>query len=137
MPLDYLFSFPYSVDIQMCKFLLNIKPGDKVIVSSKTGVSGRDRVSKVDRVTATQVILDNKSRFRKKDGFRVGYGPWYNFSLREATEDAIAEVYRNNERNRLASNLFHADWRNMTLESLQAVWDIVSSIDKSEDEKNK
>lgn len=60
---------------QILKFE-HIKEGDEVILSR--GRYGQDEVEKVERTTATQIILVRDRRFYRKDGYGVGYrDSWY------------------------------------------------------------
>ena len=77
----------------------HLKPGDQVISGSRN----HDQLSTVERVTKTQVILPDGSRYRRLDGGLVGGNAW-NFSyIRDATDEdrarilyreAVAEVER-------------------------------------------
>ncbi len=72
-------------------FAMELKPGDKVIESG-CGYGLHDMVGKVERLTKTQVILENGSRYRRKDGVLVGNNNYYRSRLRQYTEEAANKI---------------------------------------------
>lgn len=71
----------------------HIKHGDQVIVSTTASVS--DRLTTVDRVTKTQIIVSNGMRYRRSDGYAVNRGRYDTAYIRDATdEDRTRITYR-------------------------------------------
>lgn len=70
----------------------HITPGDQVVVGTRLN----DRLATVERVTKTQIILPDGSRYRRTDGNAVGRNEFNINYIREATEDDLARItYRN------------------------------------------
>jgi len=76
-------------------FLLYLKPGDEVIVSS-SGHIRKDYIARIERLTKTQIVLDNGIRYRRKNGIMVGSDRWCSSSLVEYNEKRaeIIDRYR-------------------------------------------
>lgn len=66
----------------------HITPGDQVIVGNLLN----DRLATVDRVTKTQIILADGSRYRRADGFAVGGNSFDRTYIREATDQDRARI---------------------------------------------
>jgi hypothetical protein len=64
-------------------WLQRLRVGDSVYVASRW--SGL-HPAKVTKLTRTQIVCDNDSRFYIKDGYSVGGGPWHRSYLSEANE---------------------------------------------------
>lgn len=101
----------YSEDRQ--KWLANIKVGDVVGVSRSPSTPS---LNKVDRLTATQIIIGNM-RYSKKDGYAIGS---YRFSRPFLTEitDSIREQV---ELRDLRSWASMRNWNASTIDQLRAM----------------
>lgn len=64
------------------EWLASLKAGDEVLVSGLY----EGRLATVERVTATQVVIDNARRFRRTSGLLVGGSSWSMTSIREPTQ---------------------------------------------------
>lgn len=53
-------------------WLLTLVRGDKVAVKQTSAW----RIYTIDRLTATQFIMGNGAKFKRKDGYRFGAGSW-------------------------------------------------------------
>ena len=109
-------------------FLENLSPGDRVIVSSG-GVLRPEKVGRVDRLTKTQIILADGSRFRKSDGWQSGDG-WSRSYLREASEETIKEIAALARRRKLLRNVQHFRWETLPDDLLQQVVDLLEPGDE-------
>ena len=69
----------------------HITPGDQVVVGTRLN----DRLATVERVTKTQIILPDGSRYRRTDGNAVGRNEFNINYIREATDqDRTRITYR-------------------------------------------
>lgn len=70
----------------------HIKPGDRVLVRNRL----TDGIATVERVTKTQIVLRNGTRYRRRDGSEVGRDTWSTGYIHDLTEDDILRItYRN------------------------------------------
>lgn len=97
----------------MGDWLNKLKVGDTVIVSA--GWQG-DRLGKVERVTATQIVVGG-SRYRKVNGNIVGAQGYSREGLYEATPHRVATV----RKAYLARKFSGAKWHDLSLEDLEKV----------------
>lgn len=102
------------------EWLDNLKPGDRVIVDGGSGLYPPS-VCKVERLTATQIVLDGGGRFRRTNGSQVGVTGWTIPFLSEATPERIAEIVEERRRRRLLSLLHKADWSSYSTEKLEEI----------------
>jgi len=74
----------------MADWITKIKVGDTVIIDGKYGSMTIDTVA---RLTKTQIILrDDRSKFRRNDGFMVGGDIWAGTFLREGTALRLEQI---------------------------------------------
>ena len=74
------------------KNMEHIKPGDRVRVTD----SSTDYIATVKRITKTQIILANGTRYRRGDGIEIGRDTWSAGHIDDITEDDILRItYRN------------------------------------------
>lgn len=66
----------------------HIKPGDRVLA----GHHPSDKIATVERVTKTQIILRNGSRYRREDGREMGRDIWSRGYVHDITEDDILRI---------------------------------------------
>lgn len=70
----------------------HIKPGDRVRVTD----SSTEYIATVKRITKTQIILANGTRYRRRDGVEIGRDMWSAGYIHDITEDDILRItYRN------------------------------------------
>ena len=73
------------------KNMEHIADGDQVVIVGRFS----DTLGTVERVTKTQIITSNGVRWRRRDGFNVGRGPFDVGYIRDATdEDRARFTYR-------------------------------------------
>ena len=101
---------------QKSKWLASLKPGDEVAVTG-TAISGSARLEKIDRMTATQIIIGS-ARYSKKDGCAIGqYSEFRRPYISEITDSVRNDIelrelrYWANSRN----------WNALTLDQLRAI----------------
>jgi len=107
------------------EWLLHLKPGDEVIYTH--GWNG-EAVGKVTRLTDTQIVFNDGSKWRKQNGYKVGGGSSYGGVqfLREPTPERLAKVHRKARRTAIVHNVGRTNfgaWSLEDLEKLQAVID--------------
>lgn len=110
-------------------WLQNLKAGDTVMRQS-TSIGSVATPVKIDRVTATQIIIGS-TRFRRSDGHRMGEGnSWYSHWISEATPEAIEKANAELRRRKLINDLREVDWRNQKTELLETVWQVIQGENK-------
>lgn len=102
------------------KELKDLVAGDEVLV---TGIYHR-RIAKVDRVTKTQIIVDN-TRFRRDSGWQYGGDSWSRKSIFVPTEKEISEVKEENLRKNLIYTINSFDFKRLSTDELKQVYNIV------------
>lgn len=102
--------------------LENMKVGDLVIVSGSYAYDYCLR--KVERVTKSQIVVD-KHRYWKKDGRLVGGGAWCYGYIKPALEKDIERINKERQKDKLMTYLKGVAWYKLSLESLQAICDVV------------
>jgi hypothetical protein len=82
-------------------WLDNLAVGDKVCYDC--GMMGRDfAIGTVERLTKTQVIVNNGSKYRRSNGERFGGSAWDIQSIREPTKERILMARKCIIRNRIS-----------------------------------
>ena len=110
------------------EWLETIGVGSEVVVSGG-GHMNKPSVAKVQRLTKTQIILDGSStKYRRSDGRQIGGHPWYTRYLREADAEKIAEIKHSQDKRVAVKYLTEFNWKDLPLESLQAVVKVVKNL---------
>ena len=107
------------------KELKDLVAGDEVLV---TGTLHR-RIAKVDKVTKTQIVIDN-DRFRRDSGWQCGVDSWYRKSISVPTEKEISDVKEENLRNELLYTISSFDFKRLSTDELKQVYNIVKGKEK-------
>lgn len=102
------------------KELKDLVVGDDVLV---TGTYYR-RIAKVDKVTKTQIVVDN-ARFRRGSGWQCGGDSWNRKSISVPTEKEISDVKEENLRNTLVYAISSVDFKRLSTDELKQVYNIV------------
>ena len=102
------------------KELKDLVAGDEVLV---TGTFHR-RIAKVDKVTKTQIVIDN-TRFRRDSGWQCGVDSWYRKSISVPTEKEISYVKEDNLRKELLYAISSFDFKRLSTDELKQVYNIV------------
>lgn len=102
------------------KELKDLKAGDDVLV---TGTFHR-RIAKVDKVTKTQIIVNN-ARFRRDSGWQYGGDSWNRKSISVPTEKEISDIKEENLRNALVYAISSFDFKRLSTNELKQVYKIV------------
>lgn len=98
------------------EWLAGLNAGDTVALAKNYGRSHALR--KVERLTATQIVLDRDDRFRRSDGHRVGNFMQYGGNrLLQPTPEILASVGRGRALNEIAG----VKWQDLSTETLEAV----------------
>lgn len=102
------------------KELKDLVEGDEVLV---TGMSHR-HISKVDKVTKTQIIVNN-ARFRRDSGWQCGGDRWNVRKISVPTEKEISDVKEENLRKTLIYAISSFDFKRLSTDVLKQVYNIV------------
>ena len=107
------------------KQLKDLVAGDEVLV---TGTFNR-RIAKVDKVTKTQIIIDN-ARFRRDSGCQCGGDSWNRKSISVPTEKEISDIKEENLRKQLLYAISSFDFKRLSTDELKQVYNIVKGKEK-------
>ena len=102
------------------KELKDLVVGDDVLV---TGMYYR-RIAKVDKVTKTQIIVNN-ARFRRDSGWQFGSDRWNVRRISVPTEKEISDVKEENLRKILIHTISSFDFERLSTNDLKQVYNIV------------
>ena len=107
------------------KELKDLVVGDEVLV---TGTFNR-RIAKVDKVTKTQIVIDN-ARFRRDSGWQCGGDSWNRKSISVPTEKEISDVKEENIRKILINTISSFNFERLSTDELKQVYNIVKGKEK-------
>ena len=99
--------------------------GDEVLV---TGTLHR-RIAKVDKVTKTQIIVNN-ARFRRDSGWQCGSDRWNVTRISVPTEKEISDIKEENVRKELLYAISSFDFERLSTNELKQVYNIVKGKEK-------
>ena len=102
------------------KELKDLVAGDEVLV---TGTLHR-RIAKVDKVTKTQIVIDN-DRFRRDSGWQCGSDRWNVRRISVPTEKEISDVKEENIRKILINTISSFNFERLSTDELKQVYNIV------------
>ena len=107
------------------KVLKDLVVGDDVLVISRY----YRRIAKVDKVTKTQIIVNN-ARFSRDSGWQYGGDSWNRKSISVPTEKEISDVKEENLRNTLVYAISSFDFKRLSTDELKQVYNIVKGKEK-------
>ena len=107
------------------KELKDLVAGDEVLV---TGTLHR-RIAKVDKVTKTQIVIDN-DRFRRDSGWQFGSDRWNVRRISVHTEKEISDVKEEVLRKTLIYAISSFDFKRLSTDELKQVYNIVKGKEK-------
>lgn len=102
------------------KELKDLVAGDEVLV---TGTFHR-RIAKVDKVTKTQIIIDN-ARFRRDSGWQCGSDRWNVRKISVPTEKEISDIKEENFRKKFLYAISSFDFKRLSTDELKQLYNIV------------
>lgn len=102
------------------KDLKDLVVGDEVLVK---GMSYK-RIAKVDKVTKTQIVVDN-ARFKRDSGWQCGSDIWDRKSISVPTEKEISDVKEEIFRKKLIYAIRSFDFKRLSTDELKQVYKIV------------
>lgn len=102
------------------KELKDLVAGDDVIVIG----TFRRRIAKVDKVTKTQIIIDN-ARFRRDSGWQCGSDRWNIRRISVPTEKEISDIKEENLRKILIHTISSFNFERLSTNELKQVYNIV------------
>lgn len=104
------------------KELKDLQVGDIVLIRS----TFNKRLAKVSKITKTQIVVDG-TRYRKESGWQCGNDRWNCGILSIPTEDEIKSIREEELRKRLFYAISDFDFRNLSLDKLRQVYNIIKS----------
>lgn len=107
------------------KELKDLVVGDDVLVRGMH----RRRIAKVDKVTKTQIIIDN-ARFRRDSGWQCGSDRWNIRKISVPTEKEISDIKEENLRKTLVYAISSFDFKRLSTDELKQVYNIVKVKEK-------
>lgn len=107
------------------KELKDLVAGDDVLV---IGMYHR-RIAKVNKVTKTQIIIDN-ARFRRDSGWQCGSDRWNVRRISVPIEKEISDVKEENLRKKLVYAISSFDFKRLSTDELKQVYNIVKGKEK-------
>lgn len=102
------------------KELKDLVVGDDVLVRGMY----RRRIAKVDKVTKTQIIVNN-ARFRRDSGCQCGGDSWSRKIISVPTEKEISDIKEENLRETLIYAICSFDFKRLSTDELKQVYNIV------------
>ena len=102
------------------KELKDLVAGDDVIVIG----TFRRRIANVDKVTKTQIIIDN-ARFRRDSGWQCGSDRWNIRRISVPTEKEISDIKEENLRKILIHTISSFNFERLSTNELKQVYNIV------------
>ena len=102
------------------KELKDLIAGDEVLVTG----TFRRRIAKVDKVTKTQIVVDN-ARFRRDSGWQCGSDRWNVTRISVPTEKEISDIEEEDLRKALIYVISSFDFKRLSTDELKQVYNIV------------
>lgn len=102
------------------KELKDLVVGDDVLVTSMC----HRRIAKIDKVTKTQIVVDNV-RFRRDSGWQCGGDSWNVKSISVPTEKEISDIKEENLRETLIYAISTFDFKRLSTDELKQVYNIL------------
>lgn len=102
------------------KELKNLIAGDEVLVTG----TFRRRIAKVDKVTKTQIVVDN-ARFRRDSGWQCGSDRWNVTRISVPTKKEISDIEEEDLRKALIYVISSFDFKRLSTDELKQVYNIV------------
>lgn len=113
------------------KELKDLVVGDDVLVRGMH----RRRIAKVDKVTKTQIVVNN-ARFRRDSGWQCGGDSWSRKSISVPTEKEISDIKEENLRETLIYAICSFDFKRLSTDELKQVYNIVKGKEKMKKNKH-
>lgn len=105
------------------EWLAGLKVGDLVIVHI-SHFAGVGCLTAVRRLTATQIVIGDGARFRRRDGDEVGPGGYYRRYLEEPTPERRAVI----KHQQIVARLKQVRWKDLSLATLEAVTERCAAV---------
>lgn len=102
------------------KDLKDLVIGDDVLVKGMF----YKRIAKVDKVTKTQIVVDN-ARFKRDSGWQCGSDIWNRRRVSVPTEKEISDIKEENFRKKLVYAISSFDFKRLSTDELKQVYKIV------------
>ena len=104
------------------KELKDLVVGDDVLITSRY----YRRIAKVDKVTKTQIVVDN-ARFRRDSGWQRVSDIWDRKRISVPTEKEITEIKEETLRKKLIFAISSSDFKHLSITELEQVYNIIKS----------
>lgn len=107
-------------------WLDSLQPGDTWTYAYTRGYSSQRGVCTVtvEKLTLTQIVLLDGTRYRRKDGGKVG-GSYFDKLYGPSRPEELQQVAEEREQRRLAAQLEGVKWRRFPKDKLEAVLNII------------
>lgn len=107
-------------------WLDSLQPGDTWTYAYTRGYSSQRGVCTVtvEKLTKTQIVLLDGTRYRRKDGGKVG-GSYFDKLYGPSRPEELQQVAEEREQRRLAAELKVVKWGNIAKAKLEAVLEII------------
>lgn len=112
---------------QRKQWRMSLKVGDEVVL--RRGYHDTGSIVPVERVTETQIVINEHVRFRREDGRRVGgsHERFYTLSIEQPTDEAKARIRHKS----LCAAMDIVKWEALPLETLEAIRALVTAAKKA------
>lgn len=100
------------------KELKDLIAGDEVLVTG----TFRRRIAKVDKVTKTQIVVDN-ARFRRDSGWQCGSDRWNVTRISVPTKKEISDIEEEDLRKALIYVISSSDFERLSTDKLKQVYE--------------
>lgn len=108
---------------------LNVKVGDKVIVSSRNG----DYITTVERITPSGRIKTKEGYAFRSDGSQIGGDPWYTMHMYEYAEERAQKIMKKMVIDKAYSKMRRINYDDITYEMARDFLDILQKYKNKEE----
>ena len=109
----------------------DLKVGDEVILISNGLGATKYLLKKVQRLTKTQIVIDN-FKYRRSDGRQIGYNGYYGDRLSLPTETMRQKMKEYNQsllKWHCINDLRQTDWDKFSLQQLQQIQKFINGLE--------
>jgi hypothetical protein len=99
----------------------NLTKGDEVIVIFQQ----KKRVGVVERLTKTQVILTDKTKYGISDKMEIGNSDWYSGRIEEMTDLIVNEIDEAKQKAALVERIAKRSMNSLTLTQLEKIVKVI------------
>ena len=104
------------------KELSDVSVGDILIINR----SGDERLTKIDRLTKTQIITKKQGKFNRNTGRSVGGDNWTYSYVNIPRAGDIERILENRKKNKLCIELHKTSWKSFDIGVLTQIVELVN-----------